>query len=102
MLEEQGGVEQGRVPNHRTDRDLVNVDVDVVQPGVVVDVDQHLWHREPQLHHREQTVSGRDQSGLLAVLREQCERVVDAGRTLVLERLRYLHGCLPWLGRARG
>ena len=39
--------------------------------GDAADVDQHLGHRQPQLHHRQQRVAAGQQLGVLAVLGEQ-------------------------------
>src|SRR5690606_17596815 len=58
----------------------------------VVDVDEVLGVRQPQLHHRQQAVAAGDQPGLVTEPGQQPDGVLDAGRTLVLDRRRHLHG----------
>ena len=64
---------------------------DVVEVLKIVDVDEVLWRREPELHHRQETVTAGDQPGLGPEPLQQRERVVDGGRALIFERSRYLH-----------
>ena len=66
-------------------RDLAVLLADVGELGEVVDVDQVLGVREPQLHHRQQAVSARDDARLGAEPLQRCDRALDAGRALVLE-----------------
>ena len=90
------GVEQRRVPGERTDAQDVGVLGDVPQLGDVVDVDEPLGPREPELHHRQQAVPTGDDAGLGPVAFEQLQRVADAGGADVVERSRYLHGGTPF------
>jgi len=58
------------------------VERDVGEFGQAVDVDEHAGLGQPQLHHRDQAVA----AGQDAVVRtaQQRQRVLDAGRPLVL------------------
>jgi hypothetical protein len=51
-----------------------------------IDVDHVQRRRQAELHHRQQAVAARQQTGLGAKLLEQRERVFDARRALVSER----------------
>ena len=60
VLGEQLGLQQLDVAGHRPDPDLAVLLADVGELVEVVDVDQVLGVREPQLHHRQQAVPARD------------------------------------------
>ena len=93
------GLEQLTVTGHGTDAELVAFDPDVPELVVqIVDVDQVLGRREPQLHHRQEAVASGDEPGLAPEPLQQRDRVIDAGGTFVFERCWHLHGfpLLPW------
>ena len=69
----------------RADPDLTVLLADVGELVQVVDVDQVLRVREPELHHRQQAVPARDDAGSRAEPLERCDRALDTGRALVLE-----------------
>ena len=90
---ELGRLQQLPVPGHRPDPDLVGPDPDVAELVVeVVDVDDVLEVGQPQLHHRQQAVSARDQPGLVTQPLQESDRLVDARGPRVLEGRRNLHG----------
>ena len=89
------GVEQVGVPGQGAYPQPVAVEGDVPQLGEVVDVDDPVGPRQPELHHRQQAVPAGDDAGLGAVALEEFEGVLDAGRPHVVERSRYLHGETP-------
>ena len=91
VLVGDGRLEQLAVPGHRPDADLVTFDSDVGEVEIV-DVDQVLRSGESELHHRQQAVASGDEPGLGPEPVQQCDGVVDARRSLVLERRWYLHG----------
>ena len=88
---EQLGLEQLAVAGHRPDPDLPVRLPDVGELVEVVDVDQALGVGEPQLHHRQQAVPAGQDAGLGPVALEQLDRVLHAGRPLVLDRPGCLH-----------
>ena len=73
-------------------RDLVAVDPDVVESVRSLMSIRMLGPGQAQLHHRQQAVPAGHEPGLGPEPLEQRDRVVDAGRPLVLERRWYLHG----------
>lgn len=78
--------------DHGADPYLVPFDAHVAEVGVqVVDVDEVLEVGQPEFHHGQQTVAARDQPCRPAQAAQQADRVVDAGRTFVLERCRDMH-----------
>ena len=89
---QQVGLQEVDVARHRADLDHPLVLADVGEVGQVVDVDQVRGLGEPQLHHREQAVAAGDDPRLRAEPLERRDRALDAGRTLVLEWRRGLHG----------
>ena len=95
MLTGDGGVEQLGVPGHGADPELAVGDLDIRQVGQAVDVDQRLGLGQPELHHRDQAVSPGQDPGLRAEPREQRQRVIHAGRLLVLDICRNLHAASP-------
>ena len=82
---EEVGLQQVDVAGQRPDRDLAVLLADVRELGQVVDVDQVLGVREPELHHRQQAVPARDDACLGTEPLERCDRAVDTRRALVLE-----------------
>ena len=88
------------MPGERPDPQHVPVDRDVRQVGELVDVDEQLRRREPQLHHRDEAVAPGDQARLRPVPHEQPDGVLDARGAEVLERRWHLHGS-PHVGAHR-
>ena len=72
------------------DPDLTVLFADVGELGEVVDVDQVLGLRQPQLHHRQEAVAARDDAGLGPEPVERGDGALDARRALVLEWRRSL------------
>src|ERR1019366_1426087 len=102
-LGEQARLEKVAMASHRADPDLVTLPT-VLGPrrtpmladipelaSQVVDVDQVVRRREPQLHHRQQRVAAGQDAGLGTKVSQQRQRVLDARRALVLKWCRYLH-----------
>ena len=89
VLAGEGRVEQVRVPGQGADAQLVAVEPDEGELGQAVDVDEHLGLGQPQLHHRDQAVAAGHDPGLRPA--QQRQRVLDAGRPLVLDVRRNLH-----------
>ncbi len=90
------GFEQPAVAHEGTDANDLGFDRDVVEfVPEVVDVDQEFRIREPQLHHREKTVSAGDDAGIFSVPVEQLDGVLHSGCARVFERARNLHEQLP-------
>ena len=77
---------------HRTDPKFVTLTFDVREVREVVDVDQHLWAGETELHHRDEAVTARDEPRLRPVALELGNRIVDRGGALVLNWRGHLHG----------
>jgi len=73
--------------------------LDAVQTRDPVDVDQMLGRREPEFHHRDQALASRQDLGVLAVLGEQRQGLVERGGPVVLES-RWQHAIAP--SRASG
>ena len=94
------GFEQLAMAGHRADPERVAVATHVAQlPVKIVDVHEVLEVREPQLHHRQETVAAGDQAGLRPQPLEESDGVVDAGGAFVFERRGYLHEfplCQVW------
>ena len=91
VLVGNGRFEQLAVPRHRSDPDLVTLDAHIGHVEIV-DVDQVLRSSEPKLHHRQEAVASGDEPGFGPESIQQCNGVVDARRSFVLERRWYLHG----------
>ena len=87
---------QRRVLRQRADRDAIAADIDRVELRDRGDVDQHRGRGEAQLHHRDEAVPAGEQLGVAAVLLEQTQRVLDAGRSDVVECCRN-HLALPFV-----
>src|SRR5689334_23212076 len=89
VLARCGGVEQVRVPGQRADAELAVVFFYEGEFGQAVDVDQYAGLGQPQLHHRDEAVA----AGQHAVVRpaQQRQRMLDAGRALILDMGRHLH-----------
>ncbi len=68
---------------------------DVRELVEVVDVDQVLGGREPELHHRDQAVAAGDDPRARADALQRCDRAIDARRTLVVTRRWGLHQLFP-------
>ncbi len=78
LAQERRG-EQVPVAGQGADVDGVALAADVAELAQVVDVDQVLGRGQAQLHHRQQAVTARHHPRLAAELREQPQRLVDAG-----------------------
>ncbi len=74
VLGQQRRVEHGGMARHRPDSDLVAVELDVVEVGQAVDVDERLGAGQPELHHRQQAVASRQQPSVRSVAGEQRDR----------------------------
>ena len=83
-LRDLGGL-QVVVPGAGADRDLVAVHPHVVQLGDPGDVDEHRRDRQPQLHDRQQRVPAGQDLGVLAVLGQGGDRLVDGRHAHVVE-----------------
>src|SRR5918995_1100256 len=81
----QVGLQQLHMARERADAELVVRLADVGELMEIVDVDQMLRVREPELHHRQQAVTAGDDSRLGTEPLKRLDGAVDAGRTLVLE-----------------
>ena len=79
------GRDEVTVPGQRADRDGVAVEPDVGRLGDAADVDERGREREAQLHHRQQRVAAGEQLGLVAVLAEQRDGLVDRVGAHVVE-----------------
>src|SRR5829696_1713089 len=82
---EQIRLQEVDVTRQRPDPHLAALLPDVGELGEVVDVDQVLRVRQPELHHRQQAVTAGDDSRLRTEPLERLDGAVNAGRTLVLE-----------------
>ena len=79
-------------PGWYTDPDLSGLDDDLAELAVqVVDVDQVLEVGQSELHHRQQAVASGHEPRRITEPVQQPDRLVHAGRSLVLERCRNLH-----------
>src|SRR6476646_9000092 len=73
-----------RVPRERSDRDPVAALAHVAQVVEPANVDEQRRTREPQAHRGDERVPSREELRV-AVPAEQCDRLVDRPRALVLE-----------------
>ena len=85
VLGEQLGPQQVDVAGERADADLVALLADVGELGEVVDVDQVLGVRQPELHHRQQAVAAGDDARSGAALWSDAIAPSRLRRALVLE-----------------
>jgi hypothetical protein len=92
---EQVGLQDVDVPRERADPDLVALLAYVRELVQVVDVDEVLGIRQPQLHHRQQAVAAGDDACLRPEPLERLEGALDAGRAFVSEWGGGLHGLAP-------
>jgi hypothetical protein len=83
-------LEQLAVPCHGADRDVVAIHADIRQIEVV-DVDEMFRSGESKFHHRQQAVTACHQPCFRPEPIQERDGVVDAGRSLVLERRWNLH-----------
>ena len=74
------------VAGEAADRDRVAGVAHVGEVGEPTDVDEHRRRRQPQLHQRQQRVAAGEELGVVAVLGEQRDRVVDGVGAGVVER----------------
>ena len=94
VLGEQLGLEEIDMPRQRADPDLAALLADVRELREIVDVDQVLGVRQPQLHHRQQAVTARDDARLGTEPLEGRDGALHTRRTLVLECRRSLQHVL--------
>ena len=88
------------VPGHRADPPAAVLALDAVQAGHPPQVDQQRRRRQPQLHQRQQRVPAGEQLGVLAVLVQHADRLVEGLGRLVVERARdHAHLLRPGAGR---
>ena len=86
-----GGTLGGRVPHQCADGARpVGADLDVGQPRHATDVDHHGGPTHPHRHQRYERLPTRQHLGVVAVLREQRQRLGERVGTVVAER-RCLH-----------
>src|SRR5712692_1589869 len=81
-------------PRHGSKGEGAIVSADVSELAHAVEIHEHGRPRQPELHHRQQALPAREDASLRAMADEQSERLVERGRTVVLER-RGLHRAPP-------
>ena len=77
---------QGAVPGEGAHHQLATGDGDPVEPGYAGDVDEDTGGGEPQFHDGQQRVAPGEQSGIVTVLDQGRQRLVDTGRRDVAKR----------------
>ena len=87
-------LEQVDVAGERADADLALLLANVGELVQIVDVDQVLGVREPQLHHRQQAVPACDDARLGPEALQRRDHALHARGTLILERCGSLHHVL--------
>ena len=100
-LTRDGRIEQVRVPGQGADAQLAAGQPDEGELGQLVDVDEHFGLGQPQLHHRDDAVAARHDTGVGPA--QQRQRMLDAGRPLVFDLrgdLHVLHHS-AWVGIAQ-
>ena len=85
MLPEGGVAFHVAVAGHRADGEVIPFIADVVQVVYATEIDENRRGGEPELHYGEQAVAAGEELGLLAVLPEQLDSVVDGFGDLVVE-----------------
>ena len=85
VLLDLGGVLDLDVARQRPHPELAVLEVDEAQLFDRVDVDQRRRLRQPQAHERDQAVPSRQHLGVLAVLLQQGDRLLDRAGPGVLE-----------------
>ena len=74
------------MPAQRTDvHRAVRAHLGVGQLSDLVDVDEELGGREPQLHEGDQALAAGQHLGLTAAVVQQAERIVEGARRFVAE-----------------
>src|SRR5215207_5559001 len=82
----QGGVALHiAVAGHRANGEVIPFIVDVVEVIYAPEVDEDRRGGEPELHYGEQAVAAGEELGLVAVLPEQLDSVVDGFGNLIVE-----------------
>src|SRR6185436_12134053 len=94
VLGQQLGLEEIDVARQGSDPDLAALLPDELELGQIVDVDQVLGIRQPELHHRQQAVTTRDDARLRTKPLQGGDRSLQTRRTLVLECRRGLQHVL--------
>src|SRR3954467_5680077 len=78
------------VPDERTDPEIAVRHVNRVKTGNPVDVDEHRWLREPELHQRDHSLSAGEHFGLVTTFAQNGQRFVERGGCDVVEA-RWVH-----------
>ena len=101
VLGQEGGLQEVDVAGERAHPDLVALPADVGELGEIVDVDQVLGVREPQLHHRQEAVPAGNHARLGAQPLQRRDSAVEARGALILECRRRLQIRAPFRASAR-